>query len=429
MKKCMMGVFLAAALFLLTACGTEKAAPATEEATAAEAAFAPALDTQAELSLNIVGEYGNFEALEQVIQDFQQYYPNVDISYEQIADFTTGFPVRCAGGDSIDLFFISNINYDVVYHGAVTEYGVDLNTISGINLSAVNEKALAAGQVSGKQMLLPVFYQTYGLIANTTLLKKYDLSVPSTYEELEAACETLMAKGVIPLFGGHGLRSRIYVSDVLCRLMRAENSAELCAGLEQGILPESLLTNVVASCQSWMDKGYFNPEADTLKDTYNAAILRFFEGDIPFLVASSDTISGCKKREAKSEAFTANPFEYTYLIPSVTPDNEPAMLLTQMFFGVYNHSQNQAYANEFMRFMARGDELKTLAVVKGMPSTTEKTGDSRFTQTEALTADRKAYSVDCGISFQALSSLYGAFSNADPNDAAALAADFAPRMQ
>ena len=351
MKKLISLILAAMMALTLTACssGNQTAQP---QATATPKAFTPALDTRAELNMNIVGEYGNFEALEQVIQDFQQYYPNVNITYEQIADFNTGFPVRCAGGDSIDLFFMSNMNYDVAYHGAVSEYGVDLNTISGMDLSAVNEKALLAGQVNGTQVVLPVFYQTYGLIANTTLLSKYGLSVPTTYEELEAACETLMAKGITPLYGGRGLRLKLYVSDTVYQLMHAENSAELCAELEQGILPESLLTTAMTSYQSWMEKGYFNLEADTLKDTYNAAILRFFEGDVPFLVATSDTISGCKKREAKSEAFTANPFEYTYFIPSVTADNEPAMMLTAMFFGVYNRSENQPYANEFIRFMA-----------------------------------------------------------------------------
>ena len=64
-----------------------------------------------------------------------------------------------------------------------------------------------------------------------------------------------------------------------------------------------------------------------------------------------------------------------------------------------------------------------------MPSVTEATGDSRFTQLEALPADRKVYSVDCGISFRAQSSLGNAIANVGLEDAAAVAEDFAVRMQ
>ena len=36
-----------------------------------------------------------------------------------------------------------------------------------------------------------------------------------------------------------------------------------------------------------------------IQDNYEAVILRFFEGDVPMMVCSGDTVSGTKKRESR----------------------------------------------------------------------------------------------------------------------------------
>ena len=429
MKKLIALSLLAVMLFTLTACtsGTQTAAPQTTATPVT--GFSPLLDTKAELSLNVVGEYGNFEALEQVIQDFQKYYPNVSITYEQITDFNAGLPIRFASGESIDLFYLNTMNFQTAFQGAISEYAVDLNTIQGMDLSALSDKVLEAGQADGKQILLPMYDQTYGLIANVTLLKKYGLSVPTTHDELIAACDKLLAEGITPLYGAQVLRRSLFESDCVYHLTHAENCDELCEAMNRGVLDASIVEDALAAYQDMEAKGYFNAEADTLKDSYNAAILRFFEGDIPFLVGTSDTISGCRKREAKSEAFTASPFEYTYFLPSMVENDEPKLLLVSMFFGVYDKSEHQDYANEFIRFMATRDELVTMATVKGMPSAIENTGDSRFTYVESLTDAQKLYAVDAPCGVNALSALNGALTKLSEGSVEAIQAEYTERLK
>ncbi|MBO7092106.1 MAG: hypothetical protein J6W23_10000, partial [Victivallales bacterium] len=63
----------------------------------------------------------------------------------------------------------------------------------------------------------------------------------------------------------------------------------------------------------FMGHGYLNLKScGELKDNYDAVILRFFEGDVPMMLASGNTVSGTKKRESKSQAFTARPFKYSF---------------------------------------------------------------------------------------------------------------------
>ena len=438
-------MLLAIAMLMgLAACGaaeeeaasTAASVPAAAETEAAEEpeapveeGFTPALDTTAEISLNVVGDYGNFEALEQVILDFQAYYPNVTITYEQIPDFGSGFPLRCASGENLDLFFMNSADCEHAYGDSLSEYALDLSTIDGIDFSAVNENALTGGQIDGKQLLLPVFYQTGGLICNTTLLDSYGIAVPTSMSELAAACDALLEKGVTPLYGADTIRGRIFVGMVVSDILAADNSAELISEMESGTADASIFDSAVALYQEWADKGYFNDEANTLDDNYNAAILRFFEGDVPFLIGSSDTISGCRKREEKSEAFTANPFDYTYVMPSMNDSATNILFSTAQYFGIYNKSEHADYAQEFLRFMATRDELITLATVKGIPSTTEQTGDSRFTYVESLASSDKLYSTTIGLSAHALSCLNSAVYAIpeDPSSEAA-AAVYAEKM-
>ena len=48
-------------------------------------------------------------------------------------------------------------------------------------------------------------------------------------------------------------------------------------------------------------------------------------------------------------------------------------------FAVKKESDTQDYAVEFLRFMARQDELNTLASIKGVPSAAKETTDERYT--------------------------------------------------
>ena len=62
-----------------------------------------------------------------------------------------------------------------------------------------------------------------------------------------------------------------------------------------------------------MGHGYVDlEECGKLEKDYEPVILRFFEGDVPMMMAKAGTVSGTQKREGKSEAFTAHPFKYSF---------------------------------------------------------------------------------------------------------------------
>ena len=50
----------------------------------------------------------------------------------------------------------------------------------------------------------------------------------------------------------------------------------------------------------FMSRGYVDLDGcSQLENDYNAVIMRFFEGDVPMMMASANTVSGTEKRESQ----------------------------------------------------------------------------------------------------------------------------------
>ncbi len=105
MKK-MMYVLLALVMILgLAACGSEKQEAATEEG------FSPALDTSTECAVTVAGGYDNFEALETEFDNFNEYYPNVELTFTKVDDFNNMIGMVLDGNDAPDIY----VNYSWMY--------------------------------------------------------------------------------------------------------------------------------------------------------------------------------------------------------------------------------------------------------------------------------------------------------------------------
>ena len=124
--------------------------------------------------------------------------------------------------------------------------------------------------------------------------------------------------------------------------------------------------------KQFMNDGCVNLDAcDAIENNYDAVILRFFEGDIPMMTASGDTVSGTGKRESRSEAFIANPFSYTFVPMPMSDDGTIFLDMSNLQFSVNKDSKNLIIANEFMRFLITSEELNNMAQKKGLMSPTK----------------------------------------------------------
>lgn len=113
-------------------------------------------------------------------------------------------------------------------------------------------------------------------------------------------------------------------------------------------------------------------------DNYDQSILRFFEGDVPFWVCNTEKVGGMKKRESKSEAFTAAPFEYKFMFVPLGDSGVYEYREPWFGFSVNKDSDVYDYAVEFVRFLATSEQLNTLAEIKGVPAVTDNASDERY---------------------------------------------------
>lgn len=325
--------------------------------------FSPQLNTDEKLTLNILGYFGNFEALDAVTNDFNKYYPNISFNYQQVS------------GNNLVAFLDSNFQTDIFMTSSDTisstnliDYCLDLSTVN-LNLNDVDQTMLTTSYKGNFLHSLPIGQNIYGIITNVTLLKKEGLDIPKNYDKFINTLNTLKTKGYVQL---QSSSTKIYPELTINMMVNTiQEDNELYNDLINGNLKSySKIENIFNIVSNIQNNEYSLDEVNNLYpfDNYNDAILRFFEGNVPFWVCNSEKVSGMKKRETKSETFKANPFEYTYIYAPLGDKGSYVYHEPWYGLGISKRSPSIEYAKEFMRFYATKDELNKMASTKGVPS-------------------------------------------------------------
>lgn len=89
-------------------------------------------------------------------------------------------------------------------------------------------------------------------------------------------------------------------------------------------------------------------------------------------------VSGMKKRESKSETFSANPFEYEFLYAPLGDKGAYAYQQPWYGFSVNKDSEEKEIAVEFLRFMMQEKEIDEMVSIKGLPSVAENGTDEWY---------------------------------------------------
>ena len=340
MKK-MISILLSALMVLeLAACST-----AVQEEPAAKV-FTPSLDASISCQINVAGGYDNFEALEAEFDRFNEYYPNVDLEYTKIDDYNNMIGTVLNGNDAPDIY----VNYSWMYgrdqYSSSIEHAEDLSDPAlGFDLECIRPNIIL-NTADGSLPMVPVFSNTYGMA------KGYDSPIMGFTNEETTSLFTLSA---YPYFCGTVAGDSQAVADF--------NSLDPSAG-------EYMRPALEKIEQFVNDCGVDLQVCGEIENNYDAVIMRFFEGDVPMMTASGDTVSGTRKRESRSEAFIANPFAYTFVPIPMSDDGATFLDMPNLQFSVNKDSENLEMANEFMRFLITSAELNNMAQEKGLMSPT-----------------------------------------------------------
>ena len=370
MKKTMC-MFLALLMILgLAACGSEKQAVTTVEG------FRPALDPSVKSHISVVGGYDNFEALEAEFDRFNDYYPNVELVYTKVDDYSNMIGTVLNGNDAPDIY----VNYSWMYGREQYKASIDhaenlADPALGLDLDCIRSNIILKTD-DGRLPMVPVFSNTYGMLVNNSLFEKEGLSVPATYQELVAVCEAFREKGYAnPMMGFSRKETTslftLTVYPFFCGTVAHNADAVTKLNALDASAGEYMRPSLEKLVQ-FLNDGCVDLDACAeIENNYDAVILRFFEGDIPMMLCSGDAVSGTKKRESRSEAFIANPFTYTFAPVPMSDEGANFLDMPNLQFSVNKDSSNLDMANEFMRFLITPRELNEMAQNKGLISPTK----------------------------------------------------------
>ena len=362
MKKMICIILIICMVVSLTACGDK-----TSET--ADKGFVPALDKNKECSITVVGSYDNFEALEAEFDRFGEFYPNVQLSYVKLDDYNNILGTVLEGDDSPNIFFsytwmVGNEKYD-----QVSAHMEDLSDPAlKVNLDCIRPGLLKHDE-EGHVMMVPVFSRSYGMLVNNDIFEKEGLKVPSTWSELVTVCDELRKKGYAnPMMGFSRDTSGSFMYTVAYPMFVATLADEPEAlALANDLDPKAgeYMRPALETVEKLIDSGCIDPaECDKIEDSYTQVILRFFEGDVPMMICPGDTVSGTRKRESQSEAFTASPFKYAFTPLPLTDDGGYFIDSPSIEFSVNKDCDDLDMTNEFMRFLISTAELDEMASVK-----------------------------------------------------------------
>jgi raffinose/stachyose/melibiose transport system substrate-binding protein len=212
---------LAVLSFALAACGgggaaapttvaPATAAPATvAPATVAPATVAPATATPAKkqamtaMFLGTTQDVAVLAIIKQVTDQFNANNPyNVEFSYETYGndDYKTKLPTVMAANDAPDVFFTWSAGFlkPYVEGGKVYEVGQLLNADAEWKGRFI-EGVFGPLTYDGKIYAVPQGQTVGVMFYNTRLFEKYNVTVPTTYNELLQAVDTFKKNGITPI--------------------------------------------------------------------------------------------------------------------------------------------------------------------------------------------------------------------------------------
>lgn len=191
---------LLAMLMVLSACGAASGTPSATQAASQSADTQPAAATEKAADpvtityCNFNSSGGNEETLAKMVEAFEDSHPDIKVDVETIGydDYFTQMQTRVAGGTAPDCYELNIENF-----AAYANKGL-LAEISGVDVSGLNDTALNAFCVNGKQYGLPESFSNVVLIYNKDLFDQAGVSYPTndwTQDDVQAAAEAIRALG------------------------------------------------------------------------------------------------------------------------------------------------------------------------------------------------------------------------------------------
>jgi len=244
----------------------EAEGPAAEQpATEKPAAEAPKQEAVEPFTVSLrhiqIGEAQKFRKaiLDDVVAATEAEIPGLAFELDGVEDQVNRFtklPAEMAAGNPPVIFDLFGGTGDALKYAKAGRL-LDLTPI--LDELGIRDKFLNLSQftLDGKVYGLPIGGNTEGFYYNQTMFEQYGIAPPKTWEELEAAAETLKGNGVTPFaMGSKGAWVPLMmVNTMIGRYAGPDSINGFLSGQAKWNSPE--VVAAFAKYKEWVDKGYF----------------------------------------------------------------------------------------------------------------------------------------------------------------------------
>lgn len=215
-RNSLLMALLLTASMVFTACGSAEGASAgtsSDSTAAAATSESSEASTEAGGKADLVwwGWTPGSPLNEQYIAEFNKSFPDTKITWKQttVDDYDAAIKPALANGEGVDIFEVSagSANGGVgIFGGQAINMEEALKNYLGDDYrDKLNEASLNSMTVNGELKALGVGTVYAGnLWINQDLFDKYNVKVPTNFDEWKAACDTFKANGIIGFVQGAG---------------------------------------------------------------------------------------------------------------------------------------------------------------------------------------------------------------------------------
>lgn len=352
MKKLVALILCAAMCLSFAGCGGEEA-PAS---TPAGSSGAEETSVSGEIEI-LLHKVEINEIMNTMIEEFNKEYPDVKVVLNAPGDTGTVLQARAVANDMPDIVTFPYNNSDLAY--ARDGFYMDL-TNEAFMQENVTPAALESNKIDGVNYSLPYISNAYGVYYNVDIFEENGIEIPTTMDELYAACEKLQAAGVTPIaFSDQELWTLGHLGDRLMGLIFDDDGTlfqQIAAGEATATEHEGMRT--VAEVYLKLHE-YGQP--DSLGVGYEQAISAFANGEAAMMLQGTWLLSLVK---------SANPDMNVdvFPLPGMTAEETRVGINMDLGLAISETSENKEAALAFLAWMSEAENAQKFADMEGSPS-------------------------------------------------------------
>lgn len=231
-------------------------------------------------------DYSYEESLVQVIEAFNEQYPDIEVNYEIRADgdYYSLLSTAIQSGDGPDLFWTNGtatVNMpDYVANDAVADL------TDKVDFSFFDDSAMALSEIDGKYYSVPwMTLDTRTVFYNKDMFEEHGWEIPATFSEFEDLLAQIKAEGITPISMALDSWSLLFGFEPILAGYDPDYSAAL-----QDYKDITVTDQPVRECMQlmvdWANKGYFGDNWQGVIDNASQ-ILAFTSGNTAMNIAGS----------------------------------------------------------------------------------------------------------------------------------------------